>query len=270
MRKGFFELLIASSIATIVIIFVLRFLRNLQSTQKFIVQITSSVLVLEIGLLLLSALQRLNLYQATHGLTRARIFGFIFIVWLSVLLFILLVRILKDIKEKWFFSTNVAATLIILLFVNLFNIDGLIATKYKPTVNDEIDYYYITSLSTDAYEAWIPSINESQQILNKLDKNAEGSNPEDRRQFYWAISILSSLKEKDSYLNSKYHPNSSWQSFIFSEFNAFQFIQENKDEFSKINGLIDKANRIQQRFGGNTIDIENTPLDRSINAPLVR
>ncbi|MBI2338733.1 DUF4173 domain-containing protein [Candidatus Daviesbacteria bacterium] len=103
-RKGFFELLIAASLASGVIIYIFRYLHYLKGNQKLLLQFFSALLTLETGLILLSAIKRLTLYADAHGLTRARVFGFIFLVWLALLLFIFLIKVFKEFKEKEFFA----------------------------------------------------------------------------------------------------------------------------------------------------------------------
>lgn len=100
-RKGFFELLIASSIASGLIIYVFKYLHHLRDGQKILTQVSSGILTIETALLLLSAVKRVALYADAHGLTRARIFGFIFLIWLAVILLIFLIRVFKEMKKEW-------------------------------------------------------------------------------------------------------------------------------------------------------------------------
>ena len=78
-KRGFFELILASALSSSVILYVLHFLKGLPERQKKYIRIFSGILTLEAGLLLVSSLQRLFLYANAHGLTRARIFGFVFL-----------------------------------------------------------------------------------------------------------------------------------------------------------------------------------------------
>ncbi|MBI2599610.1 DUF4173 domain-containing protein, partial [Candidatus Daviesbacteria bacterium] len=265
-RRGFFELLIASTISSGVIVYALKYLHFLTDRQKPLVQIFTAVCTVETGLILLSAVKRVALYADAHGLTRARVFGFVFLIWLAVLLTIFLIRVFKQWRKEKFFTSVLISTFLILLSVNLINIDGLIATKYRPTVNEEIDYYYLTNLSTDAVESWIPAILDSERIISQLEKNAVIT-PEDNRKLYWAKRPVGKIKERVDYLNKKYEVINQWQSFNLAEYHSFKAIKENKDIFSKIAPLLDKANQLQARVSNSVI--QDTQLDRSLQPPLL-
>lgn len=265
-RKGFFELLIASTIASGVIIYVLKFLHHLKDSQKLLVQTLSAILTVETGLLLLSAVKRVALYADTHGLTRARVFGYIFLIWLSVLLAIFLIRIFKEMKREWFFATTLISVLIAFLLINLINIDGLIATKYKPTVNDEIDYFYLTSLSTDAAGSWKNAIEDSTRIINTLEK-VDRISTEDNRKLYWTRVTLYRLNDHIGYLNNKYKVIKQWQSINLSEYDAYITITDNMGYFGQIPALINAVNNLDSKV---TDDVRrDTPLDRSTQPPLL-
>ena len=49
---------------------------------------------------------RFVLYADAYGLTRARVFGFIFLIWLSIILIIFLFRIFGELKQKWLFTST--------------------------------------------------------------------------------------------------------------------------------------------------------------------
>lgn len=277
-RKGFFELLIAATIAGGVVVYVLKFIHHLIGNQKLLVQALSCILTIETGLLLLSAAKRVFLYADAHGLTRAREFGFVFLVWLAIILVIFFIKILKEIKKEQFFGSVVTTTLLTLLFINVVNLDGLIADKYKPTVNNEIDYYYIVSLSTDASQAWITAIEHADSTLSKLDNIAQLS-PEDNRKLYWTKITLERILVQATYLLKKYGEvdvkklsendiqGRKWQSYNMSEYFAYKTIRENSGIFGQVVPLLNKANSLRERV---SIEVrQNTPIDRSTKSPLV-
>lgn len=278
-RKGFFELLIAATIAGGVIVYVLKYLHHLIDRQKLLVQILSGIVTVEAGLLLLSAAKRVFLYTDAHGLTRAREFGFVFLIWLAILLVVFLMRILKEMKKEQFFGSVITTTLLTLIFINVVNLDGLIATKYKPTVNNEIDYYYIASLSSDASDAWVPAIEDADKTLSELNGIAQFSLEENRR-LYWTKETLEKIMYQSTYLLKKYGEvkieslseselqNRKWQSYNMSEFFAHKTVRENSGMFGQITALLNKANSLQERA---SIEVrQNTPLDRSTQSPLIR
>lgn len=170
-----------------------------------------------------------------------------------------------------------------MLAVNIVNIDGLIATKYRPSVNGEIDYFYLTSLSPDGVESWVNATTDAQSTIARLEPLSLIS-PENYRQFYWAKSTIYRLDNNVRYLNDKYGGNTDkknineqarknllkirkWQSFNLGEFNAFQKILENKNIFDQLPVLIQKIDQIENKV---TDEIrQNVPLDRATEPPLI-
>lgn len=266
-RKGFFELLIVSAISSLIIVYILRFLHHLQNKHKNITQVMSALLITETLLILFSAFQRVNLYIQAHGLTRARGFGMIFFAWLCLMLLVLLIEVIKKQSERYIFKTTAAITLLALLVINFLNIDGLIATRFKPTVNKEVDYYYLTKLSSDAYPAWRELLNEAQTQIPIIYKTkAEDLTSEDGRKIYWLRSSLMQLSYRLQYLNEKYALNKNWQSFRLSEFLAYQYILQHKDEFSQLERLIEQSVTIDGRIP--FLTREKIQLDRDTQPPL--
>lgn len=262
-RKGFFELLIAASIVCGVILYIFKYLHNLKDSSKQLIQISSALLTIETGLLLLSAVKRLALYADAHGLTRARVFGFIFLIWLALLLTIFFIRVFRELREKEFFASASFVTITALILINIINIDNLIAQKYKPTVNGEVDYYYLTSLSTDAASSWQESIQYAENTVTKLESLNEIT-PEDNRKLYWAMRTTQQLKIKIAAVLEK----NTWQTFNFSEYQAYRLITDNKDEFNKVSSLSERITKLQTKVSAEVQS--RTQLDRSTNPPLLR
>ncbi len=283
-RKGFFELLAVSTIAIVCLLYIMKFLHKLPTPQKLWTQIFGVSLTVEIGLLLISAGQRIHLYQAAHGLTRARIFGFIFLIWLGFMLLIFLARIIQELKKEILFTSLIVPTLGVLFLINILNIDGLIATKYRPSVNGEVDYYYLVSLSSDANPSWESAVLDAKATLTKLEPSKDFS-AEEYRQLYWARSTLERLNGTIQFLKDKYGDYSKikitndwdrkkitrfrkWQSFNLGEFQAYQIILENKDLYNEVSGLSQKANDFDfSRVSG--VIRQTAPLDRATQPPLL-
>lgn len=260
-NKGFFELIFASVIASGVIIYTLHFLHNLSKERKLILQIILAILTLEVGLLIFSDFRRLDLYQAAHGLTRAREFGFIFLVWLSLMLGILLITVITKLKSKYFFFSILLITLTTLISLNLFNLDGLIAKKYQPTVNQEIDYLYISTLSSDAHPIWLGVINEAEKTIIELE-SAPNLTEDHYRKLRYAHLSLENLNGEHSFLIKKY-TNLKWQSFNYSEYNASKFITQNEEFFEKVPKLLERVKTLEVN------PPKDLKLDRDLNPPLI-
>lgn len=266
-RKGFFELLIVIVIVGALITFTLRFLHSLKNKQLLTLKLLTGGILIETGFIIASSVQRLNLYAASHGLTRARIYGFIFLVWLAANLIILFTRVFKEFKPKIIFWSFFITTLFTLTLTNLINIDGLIATKYRPSVNKETDYFYLVNISSDAYPAWKDAIEESTKVIAQLENDTE-IDTEDNRKLFWANTTLNVLQGQVNYLRHRYDKNRPWQSFRVSEYQAFRDIKQNEEVYNKIPFFIDKANMINSTLSD---DVRyGTQIDRSLNPPLLR
>lgn len=300
-RHGFFELLIASAIAGAAIVYILRYLNHLKANSKKYLQIATSILTIETAILLLSAFKRLILYGSEHGLTRARIIGFIFLIWLSIILAILLFRVFKKINNKILFYLSTGITAVMLLALNFINIDGLLVDKFKPTVNSEIDYYYLTSISSDAYTSWQPAYLDSKNTFETLKQkridskdNISSFSNDDLRKLYWSKYTMEQLNRHIQTLEDKYgdldniknkyksekdrdnkpYRNSmppwvehkrSWISFNFGEFQAFQKIHKNdiRIQVETLNKDLDNLfMRVEPSIW------QNVPLDRDTSPPL--
>lgn len=265
-RKGFFELLAASVVCFVVAVYAIRHIHSFEKIEKIWLQIASSALVVEIFLLILSAMQRVNLYSQTHGLTRARAMGFIFLVWLTMILAIFLFGIVKSISKKYLFWAVNTTMLFILLNMNIINIDGLIATKYRPSVNNEIDYYYIANLSSDAVNAWEETILESGKTIEKVEKSNTITD-EEYRQYYWSRETLLRLNEKVTYLQDRMQKR-KWASYNWSEYQAFDALSKNQQIFDTLPKLLEKTEFILNNKLPDNLRY-SIPLDRSSEPPLI-
>lgn len=299
-RKGFFELLIAATIASGLIVYVFKYLYHFTGRQKLFIQIFSGFLTVETALILLSAVKRIFLYADTHGLTRARVFGFIFLIWLAVMLAIFLIRIFREMKKEQLFAATLISILFAFFLINLVNIDNLIAAKYKPTVNNEVDYYYISSLSTDASDSWKAGLADSERIIVTLE-GIDKLSTEDNRKIHWTRLTLRQFYAQAEYLIDKYgtfeqvlnwHKNDQgtfkqelrfaknenqfpnyikqqrkWQSLNFSEYLTFKSMENDQAYFDKIPDLLNRISQLEKRVSDEIL--RATPLDRSTQPPLL-
>lgn len=265
-RAGFSELLVAATVVFFVIVYVSRFTHKLTGNQKSLIQLLAVILTFENGLILISATKRLFLYVSAHGLTRAREFGLIFLIWLAVILIITLISIMNKVRRELLTKIVLGITLIALFSTSFINLDGIITTRYQPTVNEEIDYHYLMSLSEDAYQAWVPAIIDADIQLANLNNKTDLSADDYRKFVLTRLSIERLNLSHIKYLENKYNPVKSWQSFNLSEYLAYQHIRDKSEIFGRIPTLLNQAGVIDQRFSEQTK--RDARLDRGITAPL--
>lgn len=290
-NKGFFELLVVSAIACLILIYNLRHIHGLKGIHKTLTQLFTSILTIETALIILSDFKRIILYADAHGLTRARIFGFIFLIWLTLILGLFLVSIIKQLPKKYFFSSSLVITVLILLTTNILNIDNLIASTYKPTVNNEIDYYYSTRLSADAYPSWSESFQYSKNIIAQYSSRKD-LNHEEQRQIFYARQTFNALyyrvrelrfkfdseevmkqKNKEEFADFKDKPEippylyrtRDWSNFNLSQYQAYLSLKDNPELYN-IHQLKATFDKTQSFINPNNY----FPVDRDTSPPLTK
>lgn len=260
-RKGFFELLVAAAVASTVLIGVLRYLRGtIADTQIMVLRCIGALVSFETMVVLASAALRLARYADAHGLTRARIFGFVFLIWMAISLVFFIARLLNKIGYKEFFISLAVTTIISLYAVSIWNIDRIIAVEFQPTVNEEIDYYYIAKLSPDAVDGWEEAISDAEATIVDLESTLILT-ADDNRKLFYVSDTLYMIKADVIYLGH----DKKWQSINLSELRAYERIKKDPD-FEKITDLQERVKVLQERISEEAR--QSTQLDRATEQPL--
>jgi hypothetical protein len=148
-RRGFFELVIVSFInLTILLTCIKRVMTDTLFMKKFM-QSLYSVLVIASGVLLISAWQRLALYEETYGFTVARLLAHFFMLFLLVLFAYMLIRIwLENLPILHFYLIS---AFVFYTILNVINIEGMVVTnnieRYHET--EKIDVHYLGFLGAE-------------------------------------------------------------------------------------------------------------------------
>jgi hypothetical protein len=127
-RRGFFEL-VAVSIISFGLYYTLNTVtKRSERKVKHIFSVLGTVLMLQVGCMLLSAFQRLSLYEAAYGFTTLRTITHVFMIWFGILL---AVAVLMEIFNQF---RRLALMLFLVLFgftltLNLLNVDLFIAQR---------------------------------------------------------------------------------------------------------------------------------------------
>ena len=266
-RKGFIELLITSFFGSLIVYLVILKAKILEDPSKVkILKILNPILIIELFAIMASAFKKDLMYVETYGVTRIRLIGVIFLCWLTINLLVMLVTALrKKMKEKVILKGIFVTSLLAFLTLNLFNIDSYIA-KATPPEDMHKDYYYISQLSEDAVYEWKETILEIKKNINTFIKNP---NITDENTVLLAESKLAllTLQKNTQYIENKFSaeeefeewieeeykcendyncynydhqkerqheifdPERKWQSFNYSEYNAYNFIQKEDEVF---------------------------------------
>jgi hypothetical protein len=183
----------------------------------------SFFLLAELALLIISVFRRLFLYQIYHGLTVARVYGLIFLIWLVMMMIVLFLR--HFFNKRWIL-VEVLATASFLIFIGVFNTEKTIALFFPPRVNNEVDEIYLASLSPDGYLGWLRAYHWAKnQAIYFQNKTA--FTPDDSRKLDYAFTVVSILINQYNQLSLK---GKDWYKTNFSEKDAFQKMKKEMPE----------------------------------------
>ncbi|MGD8865013.1 MAG: DUF4173 domain-containing protein [Anaerolineales bacterium] len=150
-RRGFGELVTVAFLSLGMILLLGYFSKRESDVQKAGFNVISALLVGMLGVMLVSALQRLLLYENAYGFTRLRTYTHIFIPWLAALLVTFVVLLFIS-RLRRIAPLSFLAGLGFVLTMAILSIDAFIVERnierYKN--GEQIDVPYLVSLSTDA------------------------------------------------------------------------------------------------------------------------
>lgn len=200
-RRGFFELVTASALVLPVLLVADWATLVEGSRQRNIFRLLAGLLVALVGVLLISALQRMLLYVQTFGLTELRLYTTAFMVWLGGVFIWFSLTVLTDGRPRFAFGA-LAQALVVLGALHVANPDALIArvnlSRYahplivRASTDAPVDAEYISStLSADAVPVLLDRLSqlnpgEQVDVVHTLRKRwGPGSQP-DWRSWNWS------------------------------------------------------------------------------------
>ncbi len=211
-RKGFGELVAVAFFSLLLLLGLGTITRRENEAQKRVFSGLGVVLVGLVIVMLISAYQRLILYEAAYGFSRLRTYTHVFMIWLGLLL-ITVVFLEMTRRERFAGLAMVLAALGFVISINALNVDGFIVKQNIQreirSANDksvsqgsaDLDAQYFLDLSDDA----VPVLTDA--FLNK--------------------SLPLAVNEKvgaalicKRYLREQEDQEYLWQSFHFSRYNA--------------------------------------------------
>lgn len=164
-RRGFFEL-VAVSVLTLGLVLALDSMTiRRASRHTLIFRVLAVLLVALTGVLLVSASQRMLLYEDQYGFTTLRVYTHVFMLWLGVLFVVFLLALFR--LRTRVFSLGVLLVMIGYLgTLNLMNVEGYIAQRNvaRAAERREIDFSYLNGFSADA----VPAILDLYHTTNSL------------------------------------------------------------------------------------------------------
>lgn len=202
-RRGFFELIEVAIISLFLLLVIEKYIIKEKTGHVLEFKILSTVLVIQVILIMASAFTRLSLYEQTYGFTVLRFFSHTFIILLAVIYCILLYKIHKNIQENTFTLQVLSAVILFVVILNFLNPDAFIAQKNieRFEFSGKLDISYLSQLSDDA----IPV------IIRLLNVSNEGIRKNVAHDLYWKAQNRNPLQF------------SKWQSFNLSRMRANKF-----------------------------------------------
>ncbi len=211
-RKGFGELVAVAFFSLLLLLGLGAITRRESESQRRLFSVFGVSLVGLVLVMLISAFQRLVLYEQAYGFSRLRTYTHVFMIWLAILLVsVVLFEILR--RERAIGLAMVLVSLGFVISLSLLNVDAFIVQQNIQreirSASDEdfsqgrvdLDAQYFLDLSEDA----VPALAEA--FLNKSLPEA----------VHEKIGAALACKHYDRGLDQRVLP---WQSFHFSRFYA--------------------------------------------------
>ena len=155
-RRGFGELVTVAFFALLMLLTLTAITKRETETQRRIYSGLGVALVALLLVMLVSAYQRLGLYEAVYGFSRLRTYTHVFLIWIGLLLTVTIaLEILR--KERMFMFAALVASLgfaisLPILNVDAFNVNQNIQREINAQTQDRVDLdtQYFLDLSDDA------------------------------------------------------------------------------------------------------------------------
>jgi hypothetical protein len=232
-RRGFGELLLVAVFSLFLFFSLSTITRRETSGQRWSFSALGIGLVGLVAIILVSAFQRLLLYEQAYGFTRLRTYSHVFMIWLGVLLAALVgLELLK--KQRCFGLAAMLVTIGFGLTLNILNVDRWIVvqnvqrvlegnsladiqTSEKP--DDKLDTQYLQFLSADS----VPAIIDAQQNTKLSQENRN----ELAAVLTCRINLMAEERRSDSWASYHWAKNDAWYQLMvhrmdFSAARAYQ------------------------------------------------
>lgn len=199
-QKGFAELLFISAIIYGLLWLGLIVMRSKKEVEKNILKWVQIVVLIEFAIFIASIFRRIWLYQAHHGWSLVRLYGGFFLIWIA---FIATTLLLRHFYKTYWVKIEAIGTAVLLVIFCFFNAESFIIHNHPPTVNNRIDYVYLSRMSADGTDGWFKAYDFAKETLEKYQNNAF-LDKDARRDIFYAGIIVQELLYKSYDLDKKY------------------------------------------------------------------
>ncbi len=153
-RRGYGELVAVAAFSLVMIMGLGAVTRRETTATKRVFSALSVIVVALVGVIMVSAYQRLRLYELAYGFSRLRTYVHVSLVWIGLLLFaVLLLEILRH--ERHLMAAILVAALGFAVSLAALNVDGFIVKQNvdRAVRGQGLDVPYLVSLSTNSVPA---------------------------------------------------------------------------------------------------------------------
>ena len=186
-RRGFGELVTVAFFALLMLLTFSAITKRETETQRKIFSGLGVTLVALLLVMLLSAYQRLGLYEAAYGFSRLRTYTHVFLIWIGLLLIVTIVlEILR--KERMFTFAMLIAAFGFAMTLPILNVDAFIVRQNiqrgnlqsqteqssSRTNNTEVDVQYFIELSDDAVPSLVKAFQNSVRACSCPGESGRG------------------------------------------------------------------------------------------------
>ena len=217
-RKGFGELVAVAFFALMMLLTLSAITKRETETQRKVYSGLGVALVALLLVMLISAYQRLNLYEIVYGFSRLRTYTHVFLVWIGLLLVATIVLEILH-KERMFAFAMLIASFGFAASLPIINVDAFIVNQniqreLNGDATEDLDSQYFIELSDDA----VPPLVDALQTPTLPDPIHEK-----------VAAALACIRYERGLNENEY----SWQSFHFSRFNADKALAVVEDEIAQ-------------------------------------
>jgi len=150
--------------------------------------LAQSVLGVEMLIFVASIMRRVLLYQSFHGLSLARMYGSMFLIWLVGMGVALIGRYLRP-GWRWIRMEGVWIGVVVVATIGA-NFEGRVV-KNPPTVNKRVDYVYLSQMPADGYMGWGSALDNTEaKLAEMVAQKPTKLDSEQRRELYYAGLVL--------------------------------------------------------------------------------
>jgi len=171
-RRGFFELVVVALIAGVLYFSFASFTKRDTPAKKRAFSVMAGLLLAQVGVMLISAFQRLRLYEQAYGFTSSRLAAHVFMVFVGLLLLALIIMELTNSFRKLGLVLVLGVLAFALVMVGL-NEDSLIAQQNleRAVQGEKLDAAYLVhGLSNDAVPTLFRTMDDAELAPDLQEK----------------------------------------------------------------------------------------------------